>query len=428
MTAASVPAAGGRVLSLSERAERRRQRILGLVYLAAAAIIVFAFALPEAAGTQSKFVLALGPGDISVPPLILPSALTLYFLAGLAAFAGAAQLIRGFGHWWVVVLALVVFAFVFSFLTWVAAEGSMNLTGLLQTTVARSVPIIFGALSGILCERSGVVNIAIEGMLLSSAFAAAVVGSITGNVWIAIFAGIVTGGVMGLLLGILAIRYQVDQIIAGFVINILATGLTSYLHQAVLVPNPTFNQPPRIERLAIPVLSDIPIIGPIFFQHNIFVYTAFILVGVIWFALFKTRWGLRVRAVGEHPRAADTVGINVNFIRYRNVILGGMVAGIGGAYFTIGSTGTFEREMTGGRGFIGLAAMIFGGWNPLGAAGSGLVFGFADAIQARAAIFKIPVPSEFLLMLPYVVTIIVVAGLVGRVRAPAADGQPYKKD
>ena len=427
MTAATAAATQGRVLSLSERAELRRQRILGLVYLAAAALIVFAFALPLNGATQSTFVLKLGPGDISVPNLVLPSTLSLYFLAGLAAFAGAAQLVRGFGSAWVVVLGIVAFAFVFSFLTWVAAEGSMNLTGLLQTMVARSVPIIFGALSGILCERSGVVNIAIEGMLLSSAFAAAVTASITGDYWSGILAAMITGGLMALLLGILAIRYQVDQIIAGFVINILATGLTSYLHQGVLVPNPTLNQPPRVERLPIPVLSDIPVIGPILFQHNMFVYLAFILVGVIWFGLFKTRWGLRVRAVGEHPRAADTVGINVTFVRYRNVILGGIVAGLGGAYFTIGSTGTFEREMTGGRGYIGLAAMIFGGWNPLGAAGAGLVFGFADAIQARAAIFKIPVPSEFLLMLPYLVTIIVVAGLVGRVRAPAADGQPYQK-
>ena len=420
--------AAGKVLTASERAELRRQRILGIVYLLAAAVILFVFALPVGGDTQSRFVLTLGPGSITVPDLVLPSAPTLYVLALLAAFAGAAQLVRGFGSAWVGVLAIVTFAFVFGFLTWVAAEGSMNLTGLLQTTVARSGPIIFGALSGILCERSGVVNIAIEGMLLSSAFVAAVTASITGDYWSGIVAAMITGALMALLLGILAIRYKVDQIVAGFVINILATGLTSYLHQGVLVPNPTLNQPPRVPRLEIPILADIPIIGPILFQHNIFIYTAFILVGVIWFGLFKTRWGLRVRAVGEHPRAADTVGINVNFVRYRNVILGGIVAGIGGAYFTLGSTGTFEREMTGGRGFIGLAAMIFGGWNPVGAAGSGLVFGFADAIQARAAILKIPIPSEFLLMLPYLVTIIVVAGLVGRVRAPAADGVPYSKE
>lgn len=425
MSAATAPLT---MLSTSERAARRRQRIIGVIYLAAAVVIVAWWTLPLAGDTQSTFVLQLGAGGFTVPDLVLPSSLTLWLLASVAAFAGAIQLTRGFGSAWAAVLALVAFAFVFGFLTWAAAQGSMNLTGLLQTTVARSAPIIFGALSGLLCERSGVINIAIEGMLLAGAFVAAVTASITGDYWSGILAAMITGALLALLLAVLAIRYLVDQIVAGFVINILVTGLTSYIHQAVLVPNQTLNQPPRVPRLPIPVLSDIPIIGPIFFQHNIFIYTAFILVGVIWYALFKTRYGLRVRAVGEHPRAADTVGINVNFIRYRNVILGGIVAGIGGAYFTLGSTGTFEREMTGGRGFIGLAAMIFGGWNPAGAAGSSLIFGLADAIQARASILKIAIPSEFLLMLPYLVTIIVVAGLIGRVRAPAADGQPYTKE
>jgi simple sugar transport system permease protein len=425
MTAATAPLT---MLSTSERAARRRQRVIGVIYLLAAVVIVAWWTLPMAGDTQSTFVLQLGTGGFTVPDLVLPSSLTLWLLASVAAFAGAIQLTRGFGSAWAAVLALVAFAFVFGFLTWAAAQGSMNLTGLLQTTVARSAPIIFGALSGVLCERSGVINIAIEGMLLAGAFVAAVTASITGDYWSGILAAMITGALLALLLAVLAIRYLVDQIVAGFVINILVTGLTSYIHQAVLVPNQTLNQPPRVPRLPIPVLSDIPIIGPIFFQHNIFIYTAFILVGVIWYALFKTRYGLRVRAVGEHPRAADTVGINVNFIRYRNVILGGIVAGIGGAYFTLGSTGTFEREMTGGRGFIGLAAMIFGGWNPAGAAGSSLIFGLADAIQARASILKIAIPSEFLLMLPYLVTIIVVAGLIGRVRAPAADGQPYTKE
>ncbi|MEP7361093.1 MAG: ABC transporter permease, partial [Chloroflexota bacterium] len=264
MTAAT--AMSGRTLSASERADLRRQRILGIVYIIAAAAILVVFALPLGGDVQSKFVLSL-PGATPVPDLILPSAPTLYFLAFLAAFAGIVQLVRGFGAAWALVLGVVAFCFVFGFLTWVAAEGSMNLTGLLQTTVARSAPIIFGALSGILCERSGVINIAIEGMLLSSAFAAAVVGSITGDIWTAILAAMVTGALLGFLLAVLAIRYQVDQIIAGFVINILATGLTSYLHQAVLVPNATLNNPPRVTRLDIPVLSDIPVIGPIFFQH-----------------------------------------------------------------------------------------------------------------------------------------------------------------
>jgi general nucleoside transport system permease protein len=426
MTAAAAAAAP--VLTASERAALRRQRILGIVYLLAAVAIVVGFALPIEPGTDSRFVLVLGPAVIQPPDLILPSAPMMYLLALVAAFAGAVQLTRGFGARWALVLALVAGAFVFAFLAWVAAGQSMNLTGLMQTTVQRAVPIVFGALSGILCERAGVINIAIEGMLLSGAFVAAVVASITQDVWIGIAAATITGGLLALLLAVLAIRYLVDQIVAGFVINILAVGLTSFLSVRVLQPNPELNVPPRLTAIPIPLLSELPILGPILFRQNIFVYAVIILVIVIFVALFYTRWGLRVRAVGEHPKAADTVGINVFFVRYRNVILGGLVAGLGGAYFTVGSGVGVEREMDAGRGFIGLAAMIFGGWNPLGAAGAGLVFGFADAIQARTAILNIPIPSEFLLMLPYIVTIIVVAGLVGRVRAPAADGRPYKKE
>ncbi len=176
------------------------------------------------------------------------------------------------------------------------------------------------------------------------------------------------------------------------------------------------------------MLGDIPLVGPILFNHNFFVYAMFVLVGVVTFALFKTRWGLRSRAVGEHPKAADTLGINVFGYRYVNVMLGGMIAGFGGAYFTIGSAGAFDENMSAGRGFIGLAAMIFGRWHPVGALGAALVFGFSDSLQAKLAILQTPIPGEFLLMAPYLVTIIVVAGVVGRARPPAADGQPYVKE
>jgi general nucleoside transport system permease protein len=426
MTAAAVQAP--RTLTTSERAARRRQRILGIIYLLAAVVIVIYFALPQDADTQSRLVLHLPPTAVQVPDLVVPTAGTMYVLALIAAFVGAIQLTRGFGARWALALAVVAAVFVFAFLVWVAAGQSMSFTGLLQTTVQRAVPIVFGALSGILCERAGVINIAIEGMLLSGAFMAAVVGSMTGDVWLGMIAATLTGGLLAFLLAVLAIRYLVDQIVAGFVINILVVGLTSFLSVRVLQGNPGLNTPPRLSAIPIPLLSDIPILGPILFRHNIFIYALYILVIVIFVGLFYTRWGLRVRAVGEHPKAADTVGINVHFVRYRNVILGGLVAGFGGAFFTLGAGVGFEREMTAGRGFIGLAAMIFGGWNPLGAAGAGLVFGLADAIQARTSILAIPIPSEFLLMLPYIVTIIVVAGLVGRVRAPAADGQPYKKE
>ncbi|HEX2882999.1 MAG TPA: ABC transporter permease [Candidatus Limnocylindria bacterium] len=416
-------------LTRAERSARTRQRGLGIFYLLVAVVMVIGFAMPVGGEATSTFNLNLGPVVISLPPLVLPSAATGYLLAGVVAFAGAIQLTRGFGARWAAILGLVAFAFVFAFLVWVAAGQSMNLTGVLQSTVQRSVPIVFGALAGVLCERSGVVNIAIEGMLLTGAFTSAVVASVTDNPWLGILAAIFMGGVMAAVLAVLAIRYRVDQIIAGFFINIFATGLTAFLSVRWLAPlQQELNTPPVLGPLPIPILSEIPILGPILFRHNVFVYALFILIAVIHFGLFYTRWGLRVRAVGEHPKAADTVGINVYWVRYSNVILGGMVAGLGGAFFTIGSTGGFEREMSAGRGYIGLAAMIFGGWNPIGAFLAGLVFGFADAVQSRLSILSIGIPSEFLLMVPYVVTIVVVAGLVGRARAPAADGKPYVKE
>jgi simple sugar transport system permease protein len=414
------------------RAERRvqtRQRIIGVVYLLLAVAMVIGFGISVAADASSSFGLTAPTAPMAVPNLVLPSATTVYLLAGVVAFAGAVQLTRGFGARRAAVMGLVAFAFVAAFLTWVAAGQSMNLTGLLETTVQRSVPIAFGAMSGVLCERAGVVNIAIEGMLLSGAFVSAVVTSAFDNPWLGMLSAIVIGGMLAALLAVLAIRYRVDQIIAGFFINILVTGLTAFLSVRLLQPfQQELNTPERLGPIAIPLLSDIPILGPVLFRHNIFVYLLFGLIIVIHLGLYYTRWGLRVRAVGEHPKAADTVGIDVYWVRYSNVIMGGMVAGLGGAFFTIGSTGGFEREMTAGRGFIGLAAMIFGGWNPIGGFLAALVFGFADAIQSRLSILSIAIPSEFLLMVPYIVTIIVVAGLVGRARAPAADGKPYVKE
>ena len=427
MTATTASASAG--LTRAERATRTRQRILGVFYLLLAIAMVLGFAIGFEGGADSTFNLSTRLDRFQVPNLILPSAATVYLLAGVVAFAGAIQLTRGFGTRWAIVLGLVAFSFVFAFLTWVAEGQGMNLTGLLETSVQRSVPIIFGALSGVLCERAGVVNIAIEGMLLSGAFVSAVVASWTGSVWLGMLGAIAIGALLAALLAVLAIRYRVDQIIAGFFINIFVTGLTAFLSVRVLQPfDEQLNRPDIVGAIAIPLLSDIPILGPVLFRHTIFVYAVFALVIIIHLGLFYTRWGLRVRAVGEHPKAADTVGINVYRMRYLNVILGGMVAGFGGAYFTIGSTGGFEREMTAGRGYIGLAAMIFGGWNPIGGFFAGLIFGFADAIQSRLSILSVAIPSEFMLMLPYVVTIIVVAGLVGRARAPAADGKPYIKE
>jgi len=325
------------------------------------------------------------------------------------------------------VLALVVGFFIFGFLTWATAGKSLNLAGLLSATLIKAVPLTLGAMSGVLCERSGVVNIAIEGMMLTAAMIGTLIGSVT-NSWLGLLAGVVVGGLLGLLHAWLSVTYKTDQIVSGTVINIFALGITSFISAKFMQPYPALNSPRIFEPWPIPILSDIPFIGPILFDNNLFVYGMFLFLAVLHYALFYTRWGLRLRSVGEHPRAADTLGIDVFRTRYMAVILGGMMAGFAGAYFTLGSVGRFDEGMTAGRGFIALAAMIFGNWTPIGSLGAGLLFGFADALAARTAILGVKIPSQFLLMTPYVATMIVLAGVVGRGHMPAADGQPYEKE
>ena len=405
----------------------RRARVLGVVFIAVGVLIAIAFG-GVAGGLHSRFGLNPTPArGLHLPDLVVPSRTTALFLAAVCAFLGGVQLTRGFGRRANLVLGIVALLFVFAFLTWAARDQSLSLVGLLESTLLRSVPITFGALSGVLCERSGVINIGIEGMLLSAAFVGSVLGSVSGNLWIGLAMGMVTGGLLGWMLAVLAIRYRVDQIVAGTVINIFALGITSYLFASFLESNQDLNNPGRFQNIAIPVLSKIPVVGPVLFNNNVFVYLMFLLLAVAQVGLFHTRWGLRVRAVGEHPQAADTVGIRVLYTRYRNVVLGGAVAGIGGAYFSLASVGRFDQGMTAGRGFIGLAAMIFGRWNPLGAFGAAVIFGFADSLQTKLSILNVPIPSEFLGMAPYIATILVVAGAVHRSRPPAADGKPYVK-
>jgi len=298
---------------------------------------------------------------------------------------------------------------------------------MLESTLVRAVPIALGALAGVLCERVGVVNIGIEGMLLVGAFTGAIIGSLVGGIG-GIVAAVAVGGLAGLLLAALVVRHRVDQIIAGVAINVFVLGLTSYVSSQVLTEHRYLNNAPVFRPIPIPGLSEIPMIGAILFRQNIFVYGALILVFAATYYLFHTRTGLRARSVGENPEAADSLGLDVYRIRYVNVTLGGMVAGFGGAWFTLGSVGRFDEGMTGGRGFIGLAAMIFGRWHPVGALMAALVFGFADSLQQKLAILQTSIPSEFLAMAPYIATIVVVAGFVGRARPPAADGRPYLRD
>lgn len=405
-----------------------RARNLGIFFLLLAIAIAWWFGAGSEGGVDSTFGINTRDQLFDLPRLVLPSAATAYLLSLMCAFFGAVQLTRGFGERSYLVLAVCVACFLFAFLVWAARDDSLSLIGMLQSTVLRAVPLTLGALAGVLCERSGVINIAIEGMMLSAAFVGSIVASAAGSLWVGLILAILSGAALAAVLAVLSIRYRVDQIIAGTVINIFALGITSFLSARIFSTYQNLNNPGRFTVMGVPGLSDFPLIGPLFFKHNLFVYLAFILVAVVHVMLFRTRWGLRTRAVGEHPRAADTVGIKVLAIRYRSVILGGMLAGLAGAYFTLGSVGRFDENMTAGRGFIALAAVIFGRWTPIGAFGAALLFGFADSLQTKLAILDVPIRSEFLLMAPYVATIIVVAGVVGRARPPAADGQPYIKE
>lgn len=328
-------------------------------------------------------------------------------------------------RWLVIVFGLVL---VVAFLAWSTVGHLLPIVGLLGGALALSVPLIFGALGGVMSERAGVVNIVIEGQLLAGACVSAIVASATGSP----IAGLVAAGVAGMLvsfvLAAFSITYFVDQIIVGVVLNVLVLGLTNFLYSTVLTENSQLlNSPDILAPVAIPGLSAIPVVGPVLFDQTIIVYLMYLAVAAVFYTLFFTRTGLRIRAVGEHPRAADTVGISVGGTRFWSVSIGGAIAGIGGAFFTIGSVGAFTEDVSSGKGYIALAAVIFGGWHPIKAAFAALLFGFADELQSVLGILGSPVPSQFLLMLPYVVTIIAVAGLVGRSRAPAADGKPYVK-
>jgi ABC-type uncharacterized transport system permease subunit len=299
----------------------------------------------------------------------------------------------------------------------------------LNFTLRASVPLILGAMSGILCERTGIVNIGIEGMMLAGAFAAFVAKTST-NSWplmssllFGVAVALAVGGAMGWLHAVFSIRYRMDQIISGTVLIILAAGISSYLFDRDAVAQGKFGA------IAIPGLAQIPLLGEVLFSNPPLTYTALILVVVIHVALFYTKWGLRSRACGEHPRAADTVGINVNRFRYMNTILGGMLAGLAGGFLVLEAVGQFQEGMTAGRGFISLAAMIFGNWMPFGAMGAAMLFGYTQALQNELLLAGVTtVPRQFVSMIPYLVTIIAVSGFVGRVRAPAAEGKVYETE
>ncbi|RKT36297.1 nucleoside ABC transporter membrane protein [Microbacterium sp. AG1240] len=411
--------------------EMSRQRSWkGSITFGVATILLLLLALPAGRTGVSTYRLADRASSWTAPDILVPTWPTVLVCALLLALATAYSVwatlrYRRPGLWLAIVVALVG---VFGFLTWSAADGLVPVTGLLFGAISLSVPLVFGALGGVIGERVGVVNVAIEAQFLLAAFTSALVGTITGSYVLGLIAAIFAGALVGAVLGLFAIRYLVDQVIVGVVLNVLITGLTSFLHGAIMVPNgATLNSPPRFPRWAIPGLSEIPVLGPVLFNQTLIVYLMYIAVPAVAWGLYKTRWGLRLRAVGEHPQAADTVGIKVNPTRFWNLLLAGGIAGIGGAYFTLGAVGSFDKEMTNGLGFIALAAVIFGGWDPVRATLAALLFGFATNLQTLLGNLGSPIPGDFLAMLPYLVTIFAVVGLAGRVRGPAAAGKPYIK-
>jgi len=293
----------------------------------------------------------------------------------------------------------------------------------LASMVRHSTPLILGALCGLIGERSGIINIGIEGQMLISAFAAFMTTAYTGNIIFGVVLGILTGMFMGYLLAIMSIALKLDQIIGGTVINILALGITSYFYQVGL------SMGQKILPIPLGKLADLPLVGRVLFNNPPITYATFILVFVVHYILFHTKWGLRTRAVGEHPRAADTVGVDVFKVRYVNTIVAGGIAGLAGSFLSLEAVGSFERAMTNGRGFVALAVMIFGRWTPFGAWGAALLFGFASAMQTQINFSGVlDIPYQFISMLPYLLTIVVLAGFVGRSRAPAASGVPYEKE
>jgi Uncharacterized ABC-type transport system, permease component len=396
-------------------------------FISVISVVLFVFLRRE--GT-STFSFGTGTDFVQLPTIAVPAVAAGLVVSVIAILITVASFLlvskgRALPLWLGAVFALVV---LFGFITWSIVGGTIPIAGLLAGALALSVPLIFGAMGGVLSERAGVVNVAIEGQLLAGAFSSALVATMTKSITVGLIAAAVAGMVVSLILASFSIRYLVDQVIVGIVLNVLISGVTGFFYTSLMANDTAaFNLPPTLPQIAIPILSSIPIIGPVLFNQTLIVYIMYAAVALVYFALFHTRWGLRVRSVGEHPKAADTVGINVNRTRLWTVVLAGAIAGFGGAYFTLGGVGGFVKDMTNGAGYIALAAVIFGRWDPVRATLAALLFGFASNLQSVLSLLNAPIPSEFLKMLPYLVTIFAVAGLVGQSRAPAADGKPYIK-
>jgi simple sugar transport system permease protein len=365
---------------------------------------------------------------LALPPITARSIVWSTLVGILAVACGIWVITRGERRagWWAVAAGIAGIG-----LASLAVQSSVeNLDAvfradLIASTLVFATPLVFAGIGGMFSERSGVVNIGLEGMMLMGAFWAVYGADKSGSWVVGILAAVLAGGLLALVHAFFSIHLRADQIVSGVAVNFLALGITGYFFFQLYHGQDVPVGISTIPRVNIPWIEDLTFLGPAIGHLNLMVWLSFVLVIVSWFVLFKTPIGLRIRACGEHPRAADTVGINVLRTRYRAVMLGGAIAGLGGTWFTLDAVSSFDENMTAGRGFIALAALIFGRWHPVGAFIAALVFAFSEELQTRLAVLDTPIPSEFLLMTPYIVTIIVVAGLVGRSRPPAADGQVY---
>lgn len=413
-----------------ESPEARATRISTgvLVTLIGAILLLLAFTT----SAVGRIALSDALADVQLPTIEVPGLPTvlvasLLVLGGGIGFLSGRLTPRGRG----IAGVLAGIGVLIGFIVWAAASSTLpfTLASQLNLTIEYSTPLLFGVLAGVLSERAGVVNIAIEGQFLSAAFAAAVTFSVTRSYVAALVAAALAGLLMGAVLAVFTLKYLVDHVIVGVVVNLLATGLTGFIfNQLVAKDKATWGVVDPMTALEVPGLSWLPFIGPILFTQRPLSFMAMVAVPLVWFLLYRTKWGLRVRAVGEHPHAADTVGIKVISVKTQAVLLGGILAGLGGAYFTIGSVGEFQdNNITAGNGFIALAAVIMGRWHPLLAAATALFFGFTRALAQSTKLMALPIPSQLIEMLPYLATIIAVAGLVGRVRPPAADGAHFVK-
>ena len=398
-----------------------------------AVVTLFTFVFFAILGPTAEVTFQITESDafVTLPDLALPSNALGYSTAAIMVLITIASLWFGVTKKRVPQMFAVVYGLVaiVALLGWLAAGADVPVGFLLGNTLVLALPIILGGMGGIMSERVGVVNIAIEGQLLTGAFLAAVIGSITGSLWVGVLAAMIGAALLSTVLASLSIKYLVDQIIIGVLLNVLVIGVTNFLYSQVITQNNAgLNFPGTFNRIEIPILSQLPIIGDAFFNQGAIVYLTFLIVPALWFVLFRTKLGLRARAVGEHPLAADTVGINVGRTRFWWVTIGGAVAGLGGAAITVGNVGAFGREMTGGLGFIALAVVILGRWQPLYVSISALLFGFAIIMRIWSNQINPVIPVDFITMVPYLVTLIAVAGFAGRVRGPAATGKPYEKN